>query len=144
MVQVEIEKEIKQENRIFGRFTGRQVVCFGIVAAVEIAFYLIVHPEIDAIIFAGILLGIGAWYFGFHKKCGINMEYFLGKKIKAFILSNTSRKYRTKNKYIRTLNTSYLSDKSKDMANKRTKRALQKQQKANAKAKKSSKIKSYA
>lgn len=144
MVQVEIEKEIRQENRIFGRFTGRQVVCFGIVAAVEIAFYLIVHPEVDAIIFAGILLGIGAWYFGFHKKCGISMEYFWGKKIKAFILQNTSRKYRTKNRYVATLNRSYSADRSADMADKRTKKELHRQQKASAKAKKSTKLKSYA
>lgn len=144
MIQVKIEKEVKQDNKIFWSFTGRQIACFGLVVILEVLFYLLVHPQKDALVFVGILLGVVAWYFGYHKKFGINMEYFIGKTVKALVLRNSSRKYRTKNRYISTVNASYMADRSADMADKRIKKELNRQEKARAKAKKQTKIKAYA
>lgn len=143
MISINIEKEIKQDNRVLGNFTFRQAGCFGIVAVIEVLFYLIVHPGTNNMVAAGLVLGVIAWYFGFHKKDGIYMEYFLWKKVKEYMLRNSSKKYRTKNKYISLMNVSYKSDQNADMANKAAKKEINKQNKQKNKKKKSSKLIAY-
>ena len=143
MLSTDINKEIKRENKIFGNFNFRQVLCFGLAAGIEVLFYLIVHPDTNNMVAMGLVLGVIAWYFGFHKKDGCYMEYFLCKTIKLYILRNKSRRYRSKNKYITMMNASYMTDKNSDFADKRKKKIIVKQEKTVAKRKKKTTLKSY-
>lgn len=141
MASFEIESEIRQENRIFGPFTTRQVIVFGIAAVLGALFYLFVRPPIDAMIPVCFILGGLAWYLGFHKKNGVYAEFYLRKKIKTYIFGNISRKYRTKNRYITMLNAAYAAEKDADMQDKRKRRIYMKAQKK--KAKKKSRLTGY-
>ena len=143
MISVEIEKEIKQENKVISKFTVRQALAFGIAAVITLLFSLIIQPDIDVIVVCGLLLGIIAYYFGFYRKDGIYMEYFVWKKIKCFILNNNFRKYHTKNKYIKLVNTQYITDRNEDLANKQIKKQINRDTKVTNKKRKKSQIKVY-
>ena len=133
MASFEIESEIRQENRIFGPFTTRQVIAFGIAAVLGALFFFFVRPPIDAMIPVCFILGGLAWYLGFHKKNGVYAEFYLRKKIKTYIFANIQRKYRTKNKYITMLNDAYAAEKAADMQDKRKRRAYEKAEKKSKK-----------
>lgn len=105
MISVRVEKEIRTENRVIGKLTFRQAICFLIVILITIGAYYIIRPnDFTDMVPIALILGVIAWYFGFHKKSGIYMEYFFLKKIKDIYLMNSSRRYRTKNAYYRLLN----------------------------------------
>ena len=105
MISVRVEKEIRTENRVIGKLTFRQAICFLIVILITIGAYYIIRPnDFTDMVPIALILGVIAWYFGFHKKSGIYMEYFFLKKIKDIYLMNHSRRYRTKNAYFRLLN----------------------------------------
>ena len=144
MISVQIEKEIKEENKIVGNFTLRQVICFVIAFVILGVYYYIVRPTMDMIVPVGIILGGGVWYFGFHKRNGMHTEYFVIKKTKEFILANLNRKYRTKNKYVTMLNAAYMADKTADFSDKKKKRYAKKQLKQETRRRKKSRIKAYA
>ena len=59
---------------------------------------------------------------------GMNMEYFLIKKVKQYVLMNNSRKYRTKNGYVRILNEAYQKDRNEDMSDRRKRSRLKKRE----------------
>lgn len=68
MITVNVEKEIRQQNKVVKGFTIRQVLF--IVAALLAAglFYFIARPDVSTAMGFGSLMGVIAWYFGFHKK----------------------------------------------------------------------------
>ncbi len=136
MISVEVEKEIKQENRVIGKFTFRQALCFVLVALIVGIAYLIIKPSDPTdMIPPCMVLGLAAWYFGFHKKSGLYMEYFLGKRAKDYILRNGNRKYRSKNAYYKMLNDAYNKDKADDLADKKKAKYIKKQEKKSRKKK---------
>ena len=141
MIMVTIEKEIKQENHIIGRFTLRQTAFIGGALILLTLFYLIGKPNSDIMFFVGLIVGAAAWYLGFHKKNGLPPEYFLWKKLKAVILMNFQRKYRTRNRYITMLNNSYRADRMADLQDKKKAKILKRRE--NKKTKKRSKLKAY-
>ncbi len=141
MIAVNIEKEIKQENKVIGKFTVRQVGFIIAALGVVTAFYFIAKPTIETSIGVGMICGVIAWYFGFHKKNGLPVEYFWWKKIKTVILMNFKRPYRTKNMYVTMLNASYQAEKMADMQDKRKAKLLKRREKR--KETKRSKLKAY-
>ena len=145
MIAVEIEKELKGENRVIGKFTLRQVVCMILIVFIPMGlYYLIVRPDsASSIVPPAMICGTIAYFFGFHKKNGMTMEYFAFKKLKEYMLLNNNRRYRTKNKYLTMMNKSYADDRNKDLADKRAKKTIKKKEKAAAKKRKSSKMKPY-
>lgn len=126
MISVQVEKEIKQENRIFGSFTLRQVAVLGTAAVLIIGFYMLTKSDMNTMMCIGMALGIAGYFIGFKKKNGMYMEYYAVKKIKEFIFMNNQRKYKTKNKYIVMMNKAYLDDKNADMQDKKKKKILEK------------------
>ena len=135
MISVDIEKEIKGENRIIGKFTIRQVVTILICVIIPMtAYYFIVRPTTtNAFVPPAMMCGCIAYLFGFHKKGGMNTEYFLYKKIKETMYFNRDRAYRTKNKYIPCLNEAIRANKLEKMNNKKEARKLKKENKRKAK-----------
>ena len=141
MITVNVEKEIKQENKIIGKFTVRQVMFIIAALGIVTAFYFLVRPSLDTAMGVGMIIGVIAWFFGFHKKNGLPVEYFMWKKLKLVILRNFGREYRTKNKYITMLNNAYQLQKMTDIQDKRKAKALKKREKR--KSSKKSKLRAY-
>lgn len=141
MISVKVEKEIKQENRVIGRFTLRQSICLGVSAALIALFAIIFRPSTDVLMGFGLGTGGLAWLFGFYKRSGLYIEYFLIKRIKLISLKNQKRLYRTKNAYIRLLNEYYDGCRKKDMAGKKKRRQIKKQEAA--RKKKKSRLRAY-
>ncbi len=141
MITVNVEKEVRQENKVIKSFTVRQVLF--IVAALLAAglFYLIARPGVSTAMGFGSCMGVLAWYFGFHKKNGLPVEYFLWKRIKTAILMNYQRKYRTRNMYITMLNDAYEADRLSDMQDKKKARAVK--QRIKKQKKKRSKLRGF-
>ena len=128
MITLEIEKEIKNENKIIMGFTLRQAVTFGAVIVILVAEYFLIRPTSNILIISGIVLGAGAYYLSFYKKNGMNMEYFLVKKVRQYILANSARKYRTKNGYVRIMNEAYKRERMKDLNDPQKRRKLKKRE----------------
>ncbi len=128
MITLEIEKEIKNENKIIMGFTLRQAVTFGVVIVIMVAEYFLIRPTSNMLVMSGIVLGSAAYYLSFHKKNGMNMEYFLIKKVKQYVLANSARKYRTKNGYVRIMNEAYRMDRERDLGDVRKRKRLKKRE----------------
>ena len=124
MLSVKVEKEIKQENRVIGPLTLRQTLCLILALFGVILFYVIVRPDLETGMGAGLILGTIAWFFGFYKKNGIYIEYFIIKKVRIFCFKNLKRRYRTKNRYIRMMNDYYAGEKAADLSDKKRAKLL--------------------
>ena len=144
MIAVMIEKEVKEENRVIGKFTLRQVICFGIAVIILALYYFFVRPTMDMMVPAGIVLGAGVWYFGFHTRNGMHTEYFVIKKICEMVLANINRRYRTKNEYISMFNEGYAKEKADDLRDHKKKQYFKKLNRKDHKRRKKSKMKGYA
>lgn len=142
MIAVQVEKEIKQESRVIGRFTLRQVIFLVSALIIEAAMYYIVRPTVETGMGIGMCIGVIAWYFGFHKKNGIYVEYFVIKKIKQLVYRNVKRTYKTKNGYVLMLNEYYQNRKNADLKVRSKARKIKKMEKR--RLKKRSKLKGYA
>lgn len=143
MIAVQIEKEIKEENKVVGRFTLRQVVCFGIALIILAIYYFFVKPTMDMFVPAAIILGAGVWYFGFHTINGMHTEYFVIKSIKETVQMNLNRRYRSRNNYVVLLNDSYKSDRQEDMSDPRKRRYLKKRERFDRRRHRKTKLVSY-
>ncbi len=141
MITVSVEKEIKQENKVVKSFTMRQVAFMGAALTIAAIFYFLARPDASTAMGFGACMGTLAWYFGFHKKNGLPVEYFLWKKIKTVVLMNFSRRYRTRNMYITMLNRSYQDDLEKDLQDKKKARIIKNRRKQ--REHKRSKIRAY-
>ena len=124
MISVQVEKEIKQENKIFGAFTTRQAIVLGVSAVFTILFYLLTGITIDALMYFSLPLGAAAYFLGFYKKNGLYAEYYLFKRVKGFIYQNERRRYRSKNRYITMLNRAYRRDLEQDLSDPQKKKYL--------------------
>ncbi len=141
MITVSVEKEVKQENKVIKSFTVRQVLFITAALTAAGLFYFIARPSVSTAMGFGSCMGLLAWYFGFHKKNGLPVEYFLWKRIKTAILMNYQRKYRTRNMYITMLNAAYQEDRAEDMQDKKKARILK--QRVKKRKKKRSKIRGF-
>ena len=135
MISVKVEKEIKQENRVIGPFTLRQTVCLLIALITEVLFAVIVRPDLETGMGLGLCLGAIAWFFGFYKKNGIYIEYFLVKWVKLFCYRNFQRKYKTKNRYVLLMNEYYEKKRQQDMADRKKARQIKRREKKRMKKK---------
>lgn len=124
MISVQVEKEIKQENKIFGAFTTRQAIVLGVSAVFTVLFYLLTGITIDALMYFSLPLGAAAYFLGFYKKNGLYAEYYLFKRVKGFIYQNERRRYRSKNRYITMLNRAYRRDLEQDLSDPQKKKYL--------------------
>lgn len=141
MISVQVEKEIKQENKIFMGLTMRQAVTVILVLVIIGLFYYFTRSDISVMTYFGVILGIAAYFVGFKKKNGLYIEYYIVKWLKGFIFMNSRRKYRTKNKYITMLNRAYNAEKLEDMQDRRKKKYIEKRDKATKTRK--TKLKAY-
>ena len=131
MISVQVEKEIKQENKIFGAFTTRQAIVLSVSAVFTVLFYLLTGITIDALMYFSLPLGAAAYFLGFYKKNGLYAEYYLFKRVKGFIYQNERRRYRSKNRYITMLNRAYRRDLEQDLSDPQKKKYLKRRKARN-------------
>ena len=127
MINQEIEKEVQQDNKVIAGMNIRQVVCLSIagVLCVGISIFLDVGFEIS--MYPCMVLGYGAYLFGWKKKDGLHYEQILLKKLQQAFYKSNERYYRTKNKYIELMNREYVRRRNMDMKDKETAKAIKKQ-----------------
>lgn len=142
MISVDIEKEIKKENKIIGSLNLRQTVCVLVGFVLAVLLYILTELPIDILAIPYIIIGAIVAYIGWPHKNNLTAEQIVGKKITRMIYKNETRKYRTKNKYVVLLNKAYSIQKQKDLSNKKIAKRLKAQEKN--KKKKRSKLKPIA
>ena len=103
MIEIEIPKDItKYEAKLVGAFTGRQVACLIIAAAVGVPLFLIMlHYNVNrsVAIFGVMIVMLPAVVMGWVKPYGMNFEHFVKTAFISNVLSPKRRKYVTKNSY---------------------------------------------
>ena len=133
MLSGKIEKEIKQEYKIIGNFTFRQVICLVIATAVILVIKFVSRLDIFSLLMPIVIVAWLAWLFGWKEKNGQHAEVFLLKEIQKSIYKNKKRNYRTLNSYVTMFNKEYSAMRATDLANKQTAKQFKKEQKAAAK-----------
>ena len=142
MISVDIEKEIKKENKIIGNFNLRQVISISVGVVLAGLLYLITDLTIEILIIPFFIIGSIVAYVGWPHKNNLTAEQVIEKKVSRLLYKNETRKYRTLNSYVVMLNKAYTTQKQKDLADKKIAKKIKKQEKM--KKKKISKIKSIA
>lgn len=133
MLSVDIEKEIKQENKILLGLSMRKFICVLISLLMAIVFALLFSMNFYVSIIPSMVVGAIAFAFGWIKFDGVPMEEFLFKKINEAFYGTKKRTYRTKNAYVTLLNKEYARRKQIDLANKQVRKSLKKQKKSKVK-----------
>lgn len=133
MLNVDIEKEIKQENKVLLGLNLRKFICVCISLLFAIAFALLFSMNFYVSIIPSMAVGTVAFAFGWIKFDGVPMEEFIFKKINEMFYGTKRRKYRTKNAYVTLLNQEYARRKAIDMKSKQVKKELKKHKKSKIK-----------
>ena len=128
MISVDIEKEIKKENKVLGNFNLRQVICISIGVIAGLLLYFITKLTIDVLIIPFFCIGGIVAYVGWPHKNNLTAEQIIEKKISRMLYKNEARKYRTLNSYVSLLNKAYTAQKQKDLANKAVAKKMKKQE----------------
>lgn len=141
MIEMPLEKEVKQENKFWKDFTLRQIVSIAAgvsISGIVMLFTGFTSEQLFPFVF---LTAAVAYLIGWYKKNGLKIEQIGQKKILTHIYKNTKRKYRTRNRYIDLYNKGYRRLKQQDMSDKKIQKEMKKAQKK-AKKRKSC-VKSY-
>ena len=129
MISVEIEKEINQENKVVMNFNLRQFICIIILVVFSIFAILFMKMSIDIVIYPITFVAVLLYAFGWYKPNGVPFEKIFIKKIQAIIYGSNTRKYKTKNQYVTMVNEEYNRRRNIDLADKKIKKQIEKEQK---------------
>ena len=102
MAFVSVPKDLtKVKNKIIFNLTKRQLICFGIAAAVGVPFYFLTRGIIGSSNAATgmCLLMLPAFLFAMYEKDGMHLEDVLMHMIRVKFLRSPVRKYETENYY---------------------------------------------
>ena len=102
MAYVTIPKDLsKVKNKVFLNLTKRQLVCFGIAAAVGIPTYLLARSTIGntGAMFLMMAVALPAFLLAMYEKDGLPLEKVVGNIIRARFLRPGIRPYQTQNIY---------------------------------------------
>ena len=140
MISREIEKEIRQENKVLLNFTLRQVICVSAALLCSICFTVFLGLEFFEAVYPCLVIGGLCFAFGWWKQDGIPMERILLKKLQVALYQNNIRKFKTRNRYVVLLNEEYERRKQLDLKDKKLKRQIRRETKKAAKQKKQSSL----
>ena len=102
MAYVTIPKDLsKVKNKVFLNLTKRQLVCFGIAAAVGVPSYLLARSSIGntGAMFLMLAVMLPAFLLAMYEKDGLPLEKVVRNIIRARFLRPGVRPYRTENIY---------------------------------------------
>lgn len=135
-----IVKEIETEHKVFKEYNMRQVISMIATAIVFVVFYIIFYSLTVAIgftvPFAGLFLLLSK-----SSSTGLSAEETIMKNAKEHYYHNSSRKYRTKNKYAIMMNSSYKKLRNADCGDKAVLKQMKKDKKNKERKIKKSKVK---
>lgn len=104
MFDVEIPKEVQQENKILLGLTLRQTICMAVGAGAAFLIGVVLQLPIDVAIVPMGVIGIIAMGFGWIKRDGLPLERIIAKKVMAMFYGNSRRPYKTKNAFVTMIN----------------------------------------
>lgn len=136
MLNVEIEKEIQQENKIILNLNLRQVVCLCVAVALSVLCAVFLDMEFSLAVYPCMVIGGICFLFGWGKLDGFPMERILAKRLRAAIYQNDVRVYRTRNRYITLLNREYDRRRVADWKDRKIRRQIKRERRNRKKRKK--------
>ena len=138
MLNVEIEKEIQQENKILLNFNLRQVICLCVAVVLSVVCAVFLDMEFSLALYPCMVIGGVCFVVGWGKMDGLPMERILAKKLQTALYQNDVRVYKTRNRYISMLNREYDRRRAADLQDKRIKKQIKRERKVAKKRKKKS------
>jgi len=129
MVNVDIEKEIDQENKIIFGLSLRQFIIVLATLAVTIAVMFILDWKVSTALYPVAVIAFIAGTFGWYKPNGQPFEKALFKGIQNFFFGGTKKIYKTKNQYVTMINAEYARRAAIDMSNKEIAKQIKKDKK---------------
>ena len=141
LIDVDIPKEIQQENKIFLNLTFRQLICVAVGVVLAFIVGAVLHFNIDTAIVPMGIAGLSCMAFGWIKRDGLPLEKVIAKRVRAFIYHNGKRPYRTKNAYVSMMNDEYKRRRAIDMSDKKIAKKIKQEEKKKIKEVKHSSLK---
>ena len=120
MFDVEIPKEVQQENKILLGLTLRQTICMAIGASAAFLIGVVLQLPIDVAIVPMGVIGIIAMGFGWIKRDGLPLERIIAKRVVAMFYGNARRPYKTKNAFVTMINETQAEKEARRKAEKKT------------------------
>lgn len=141
MINVDIEKEIKQENKILFGLNMRQIICLSVALVISVILALILGYDSDLLIYPALAVGGLCFAFGWKKYDGLPMERVILRKVRDYVYKNDKRTYKTQNRYIAMMNEEYARRKYIDLSNKKILKQVKRDDKRRKKITRKSKMK---
>jgi hypothetical protein len=135
MLNIEVPKEIEQENKILAGLNLRQlssVLAAGILCLMVMYLF---HFDVNLALYPCGLIGVGAFFIGWYKKGGLTIERILLKAFQANFFRNETRPYKTKNRYVEMYNEEYARMRRIDMQDPKLAKQIKKEDRHKAKGK---------
>ncbi len=129
MKTIDIEKEIKQDNKVLLGLNLRQLFTSVGAVIVLIIIVLFLGLDISMATIPIVAVAVVAYLVGWYKKDGMRIENLVIKYIQQYLYRNNCRMYKTKNNYVVLYNQEYARHKRIDMGNKKVARQVKKEQK---------------
>lgn len=107
MVSREIEKEIRQENKVVLNLTVRQLVCVAFALLCSVTFAVVLRLDFDEAVYPSLFVGAACFAFGWYRREGLFLEELILRRLESGIYRNRVRCYRTMNGYTRLFNQEY-------------------------------------
>lgn len=148
MIEMNVEKEVRTQNKIFKGLTARNLIGVGIGLALGFFLSIILHfialDQTTSILCYLIAGGGSAYAIGWYNSNGLYIEDVVKKKINTFVYNNKHRRYRTLNHFITMYNKSYQKMRAKDMNDKAKAKSIKTHQKSVHDKKMKARIKGFA
>lgn len=129
MISREIEKEIKQENKVLLNLTMRQVICLSVAVICSVLIAVFLGLDFEIAVYPCLVIGILCFVFGWMKQDGIPMERVLVKRLQVYFYQNAVRVYKTRNRYVVMLNREYERRRQMDGRDKKLRKMLKREKK---------------
>lgn len=133
MKAIDVEKEIKQDNKVMLGLNLRQL--FTSIVAVIIIILLVIFLGLDINMVTIPVVGVAvvAYLVGWYQRDGLRIENIIIKLVQTYLYKNGRRIYKTKNKYVLLYNQEYARHKQIDMNNRKIAKQIKKEQKVTKK-----------
>lgn len=136
MLNIEVPKEIEQENKIIAGLNLRQLVTVIVCGLICLLIFYLFGGNPDLFMIPCMCMGVVLAFVGWYKKGGLTIEKIIFKKMQIILYRNDRRPYKTKNRYITMYNDEYVRMRNIDMQDKKLAKQIKKEEKKKRRAKK--------
>ena len=135
MLNIEVPKEIEQENKIIAGLNLRQLVTVIVGGMICLLIIYLFGGNPDLFMMPCMCIGVASAFVGWYKKGGLTIEKIILQKMQIILYRNDRRPYKTKNRYITMYNEEYTRMRNIDMQDKKLSKQIKKEEKKKQKAK---------